>query len=237
MGEPRVPRDNPFEPLPPERLAGVYRWPAEALRFLAGEADCLHIVGEAGLGKTALLRQLQLRLEAQGAAAPYACVPPDGSLTSDRAPLGMVTLLDEADRWPDRHLRRLVGRVRAAGQRLALASHRDHRRLLQRAGLTALHLALVPLSRADEAKRLFEERVALAAGSASPPFVLDTEAAEVLLRLSGGNLERCLQIGYEVCEDLGRHGRPGPGGSPTAVIGGEEVRGAAEALERALADG
>jgi len=227
-----LPRDNPFEPLPPERLATIYHWPPEALRFVAGEADCLQVVGDAGLGKTALLQQLELRFAASGLEVPYTVVPTDGALDPDEVAMGGVTLLDEADRWPERALRQFLTRVRAARQRLALASHRDHRRALRRGRLTALHIALAPLTQADDVARFFEDRVALAAPEARPTGVLSEEAAEALLRLSGGNLERCLQIGYEVFEDLGKGGGQEPAGS-SATIEAADIRRAAESLAQA----
>lgn len=216
--------DNPFEPISADQLGATYRWPPEALCFLEGPADCLHIVGAAGMGKTALLLQIQHRLADQGVQAPYTCISLDAPIDVEAVPLGPLTLLDEADRLNARSLGRLLGRLRDAGHRAAIASHRDQRREIRRARLSWVHLELTPLRCSEDAARLLDDRISLAVGTRQHQFPLGAGAAEAVLRASGGNIERCLQLGYEVLEDLDR---PRP-------ITAADVRTAAEALARAL---
>jgi len=215
---------NPFEPLPPESLARIYEWPEEALRFLAGEGDCLHIVGECGMGKTALLGQIRHRLGHEGIEAPYTCVPLDRRFGVEGIEFGPVTLIDETDRLPKRVLGELLGKTKVLNVRIVLASHRNQLRTIHRAGLRTLHLALKPLTSTEEVARVFSDRVILAAGD-DHPFTLAVGARDALLSHSGGNIERCLQLGYEVFEDLDR---PRP-------ITAADIDAAAASLARALA--
>ena len=93
-------RDNPFEALPPASLARVYEWPPEVRRFLRGEADCLHVVGDCGMGKTTVLEQIGHRLKTEGVATAYACVPLKGPFEVRELGPAAVVLLDETDRLP-----------------------------------------------------------------------------------------------------------------------------------------
>ncbi|MFQ5810921.1 MAG: hypothetical protein ACE5JM_14990 [Armatimonadota bacterium] len=216
--------DNPFEPISVEALTAIYRWPEEAVRFVEGEGDGLHIVGDAGMGKTALLLQLQRRLEAGGVEAPYTCFPVEGRIEVDTVQLGPVTLLDETDRLSVGELKGLLGRLRETGQRAALAGHRDQGRRIGRARLSCMYLALGPLREPVEAAQLVDDRIALATGTRHHEFPLDTGAAAALLLCSGGNIERCLQLAYEIFEDLER---------PRAITA-DDVAAAAAALSQAL---
>lgn len=215
---------NPFEPIPANRLAPIFRWPPEALRFLDGEGGCLHVLGDAGMGKTALLLQIQRRLAEQDTVAPYTYLAPGADADINAIPLGPVTLLDETDRLDRRRLRALLARVHAGGFRVALGTHRSQLREAHRAGLSCLHLPLKPLARPEDVARVLEDRIALALGTSEHPFSLSLDAAEALLRLSRGNIERCIQLGYEVCEDI----------EAPREITADDIRAAAEALDHAL---
>jgi hypothetical protein len=219
-----LPIDNPFESISPERLAAIYRWPAEATAFLEGEADCLHIVGDAGMGKTALLLQIQSRLDAEGTAAPYTCFPPEKAIDTEAVPMGPVTLLDETDRLTAEQLGGLLARAYEGGHQAALASHRDQRRQIKRARLSCLYLRLAPLRWPNEVAHLLNDRIVLATGTPHHEYPLEFGTARALLRHSRGNIERCLQLGYEIFEDIER---PRP-------ITTEDVAAAAESLSRAL---
>jgi len=179
----------------------VFEWPDEALRFLDGQADCLHIIGQPGMGKTALLRQLQHRLAQTGVAATYTYVPPNAAADVGAVQIGQLTLLDETDRLPPRQLISLLKRIRAAGGRCALGTHRDQRRLVRRAGMTLVHLRLRRRG-LDAARCIFEGRLRLALGDQLDAYVLAAGAAGALLWCSRGNSERILQLGYEIFEDL-----------------------------------
>ncbi len=216
--------DNPFEELSPAALARVYEWPAEALRFVAGEADCLHVVGDCGMGKTAVLRQIEHRLAAEGVAASYACVPIHGRFDVAELEGEAVVLLDETDRLSRRDLGRALTTLRDAGCRAALAGHRSQLREIRRAGFAPEYLELGPLGSAAKVADVFEARVALAASTGECPCRLTPEAAEALRQHSGGNIERCLEIGYEVFEDLDR----------LRAIEVADVEAAAASLARAL---
>jgi hypothetical protein len=214
-------RDNPFEPLSTASLAAIYEWPGEAVRFLEGACDCLHIVGECGMGKTALLRQIEARF----ASALYACVPLGGEWRL-QLPAGVsVALLDETDRLTGRALGQAVRTVREARARCVLAAHRSQLRGIRRAGLSAELIELRPITEAARVRRLWEARVALAYGDEGAR--LSDEAAQALLSASRGNVERCLQIGYEVFEDL----------EALRPITADDIAAAAASLDRALAVG
>jgi len=219
------PSHNPFEPLSPASLARIYEWPAEALRFLAGEFDCLHVVGDCGMGKTTLLRQVERRLTETGAPVVYACVPLGGALQLTLLPDALVALIDETDRLSRRTLAGLLARLREARCRCVLAGHRRQLREIRRAGFTAVYLELVPITEPRVLRAIFEQRIALAFGDDGPR--LAQEATQALLRASRGNIERALQIGYEVFEDL-----------PTVrTITAADIEAAAVSLDRALARG
>jgi ABC-type phosphonate transport system ATPase subunit len=219
--------DNPFEPISPERLATIYQWPPEALRFLEGKADCLHILGDEGMGKTTLLKQTELRLAEQGVSLAYIYLPPDGELDVAALPLAPVALLDEADRLSKRQLVAFLARLRDEGCRAAVSTHRDLAQRIRRAGLSCLDIRLRALTRAEDVARIFRDRVGLLQGVADDEFQLSPEGARALLRFSRGNIERCLQLGYEVFEDIEE-----PRG-----IAAEDIARAAAALGRATAAG
>ena len=218
---------NPFEPLSPASLARVYDWPGEALRFLAGEFDCLHVVGDFGMGKTTLLRQIERRLAADGATVLYACVPLGGRLDLALSPDLSVALIDETDRLPRRALADLLGRLYAARCRCALAGHRRQLREIRRAGFTAEYLELKPIAAQETLRAIFERRTALVFGAGEDAPRLTPGAARALLRASRGNIERSVQIGYEVFEDL----------RAVREITALDVEAAAVSLDRALGGG
>lgn len=191
--------ENPFEPISPERLALIYRWPAEAARFLAGEAECLHVIGERGMGKSALLHQIEERL---AASASYVYFPPNEWVDVEELRVAPVTLLDEADRLTAGHLMRLLRRLREARCRVAVATHRSLLRPLRRAGYSCLRLALHRLSRPEDVAQLLDDRTGLAAGTQDHGYEVTLEAARAMLRISKGNIGTCLELGYEVFEDL-----------------------------------
>jgi hypothetical protein len=220
-----MPSLNPFEPLSPASLARVYQWPDEALRFLAREFECLHVVADCGMGKTTLLRQIEQRVVGEGQRAWYVCVPLDGGLRLEPPPGGPLALLDETDRLSGRALTALLRRLRKEGCRCALAGHRSQLREIRRAGFAAEYLELRALTSAQAVRSLFESRVDLAPGDTAPS--LTEPAAEALLRASRGNLERCLQIGYEVFEDL----------EALRDITAADIEAAAASLDLALAGG
>jgi hypothetical protein len=209
---------NPFEPMAGERLDAHYRWPAEALAFLDGAARCLQVIGVEGAGKTTLLELLAARLRAAGEVTTYLYVPLDGSVTAP-APTGGTLLVDEADRLAPGVLSSLL--KPPPHLRLVLATHRDLRTQIRRAGLTALTVRLLPLRDAREVLALWQERLALA-GCGEACF--GEIAAREALRLTRGNPLRCVQLGYELWEDTGGQEVSGP----------EDVRRAWSALNRAL---
>jgi hypothetical protein len=214
---------NPFEPLSPASLAGIYEWPDEALRFLAGEFECLHVVGACGMGKSALLRQIERRLTHDGAVALYTCVPLDGPLHLWFTPDLSVALIDETDRLPRRALLDLLSRLRHARCRCVLAGHRRQSRDIRRAGFAPEHLELTPLP-AEALRAIWERRVTLAFGEGEDTPKLTAAAAQALRQASRGNIERALQIGYEVFEDL----------STLRGITARDIEVAAVSLDRAL---
>ncbi len=218
---------NPFEPLPPHRLAAIYQWPQEALRFLDGTAECLHVLGSCGMGKTALLLQLGQSLAQAQVAAPYTCFPVGAPLTPEAVELGQVALLDEVDRLPRSVLAGLLTRVRRAHTRVVLATHRDLRRRIRGARLSCLHVPLPPLTTPAQVMRLLSARAALAGPAARDRCHLLPEAAAAVLQASAGNLERCLQLGYELFEDA-------DGSRPLTA---DDVAAAAQSLSRALQAG
>lgn len=218
--------DNPFESLAPAALARIYEWPSEARRFVAGEGHCLHVVGDCGMGKTTVLEQIRHELTLEGVATSYTCVPLDGRLDIGEPEHGGAVLLDETDRLRRRTLAAALGVLRERECRAVLASHRPQQRAIRRAGFRLLYLELRPLGSAADVTRLFARRVALAAGTEEHPCRLSPQAAEALLRHSRGNIQRCLELGYEVFEDLER---------PRA-IDARDVETAAVSLDRALAD-
>jgi len=219
-----VRRDNPFEPLSPASLAPIYEWPGEALRFLGGDFGCLHVVAGCGMGKTTLLRQIEHRLTTEGAPVMYACIPVGGHPEPKPPANGAVALLDETDRLSDRALGSLLRRLRQAHCRCVLAGHRQQLAAIVRAGFSAQGLGLKPLVSAERVRVIFEARVVLACGPGGP--ILAGDAAQALLRASGGNIERCLQIGYEVFEDL----------DVLRTITAADIEAALASLGRALAD-
>ncbi|MBM3499362.1 MAG: hypothetical protein FJX74_11910 [Armatimonadetes bacterium] len=215
---------NPFEGLSPASLAPIYEWPGEALRFVEGEFDCLHVVGDCGMGKTTLLRQLELRAAEAGGCSVYGCVPVGGGLELELPAAASLALIDETDRLSGEGLIRLLGRVREARCRCVLAGHRRQLRAIRQARLTVAYLRLRPLP-GPALQTLFESRIALAYGPDAPGLTID--AARALLRASRGNIERCLQIGYEVFEDL----------DGLREVTAADVGMAAASLDRALATG
>jgi hypothetical protein len=219
-------RDNPFEQLSPRALASIFRWPQEACRFLAGEGDCLHVVGECGMGKTALLEQIRHRLASKGVPALYACIPVEGDFEPEPAEPGAVLLLDETDRLSRRTLGSILRLLVRERGRAALAAHRSQLRQIRRAGLSAVCVELRPLSSAEEVAGVFEARTVLAAGTEQHACRLTREATEALLHHSRGNIERCLALGYEIFQDLDR---PRP-------IQTADVEAAAASLARARED-
>lgn len=216
--------DNPFEPITTQRLATIYEWPAMALRFLDGEADCLHVMGAEGMGKTTLLIQIQHRLAQEGVTAAMTVIGLGAGVDASSVAPGPVTLLDETDRLSPQQLDQLLVRVRNTGARLVLATHRSQVRQVRRAGLTCLPLRLRPLARTEDVGRVFEGRLRIVFPEGDPRRALSPEAARALLRFSRGNVERCLQIGYEVFEDL----------DTVRPISPADIRAAAAALSRAL---
>jgi hypothetical protein len=106
-----------------------------------------------------------------------------------------------------------------------LAAHRSQLRGIRRAGLSAELIELRPITEAARVRRLWEARVALAYGDEGAR--LSDEAAQALLSASRGNVERCLQIGYEVFEDL----------EALRPITADDIAAAAASLDRALAVG
>jgi hypothetical protein len=228
-GSPRDPTwpppQNPFERLSPRVLAAIYDWPLEARRFLTGEVQCLHAVGDCGMGKTTLLEQAELALRQRGERSHLVCVSPAGE--ADYGPPDEVLLLDEMDRLPRRELRRLLRLLRGARRRAVLAGHRWEARAIERAGLQAECLRLAPLATPDAVTRLFANRLKASLGEEAEQFPVTSEAKAALLRCSGGNIERCLQLGYEVFEDLAE---PRP-------LSAEDFEAAARRLARALTVG
>lgn len=216
---------NPFEPLSPASMARIYDWPPEALRFLGGEFDCLHVVGECGMGKTTLLRQIERYLTEQGAVVAYTCVPLDGALDLSLGAKPLAVLIDESDRLPRPTLLALLSRLRETQCRCALAGHGRQFREIRRVGFTGGYLELRPVRTAETLRAIWERRVDLAFGPGDNPPRLTADAARALLRASRGNIERALQIGYEVFEDL----------AAEREITARHIQAAALSLDRALA--
>lgn len=222
-------RDNPFEELSPAALARVFEWAPQARRFLEGEADCLHVVGDCGMGKTTLLEQMRHRLDADGVPAPYRCVPVDGQLDLGQAAGGAVLLLDETDRLRRRALSEVLELLRRGGSRAVLAGHRPQLREVRRASLSALYLELRPLRSPDEVVRLLEARIALATGHDHHGCRPTPRAAQALLHHSRGNIQRCLELGYEIFEDLERPRAIEVADVEAAVVSLARARGDSEA--------
>jgi len=211
---------NPFEPLSPERLAAIYHWPPLALRFLSGDGDCLHVMGQAGMGKTTLLRQIELRISEAGQQVPYTCVPPGGTSPA-RVAFGDVTLVDEADRMSGYDVALTLLEVKLLRGRIVLGTHRNLMHHVRACGMSGLEVALRPLRDADALAELLLDRAQLAGAA----WCLDSAARRALLHHSRGNTERALQIGYEVFEDL----------ETPAEITSQHITAAAGALDRATA--
>ena len=131
-------RDNPFEGLTADSLAPIYEWPEEALRFLAGQADCLHVTGDCGMGKTTLLQQIEHRIRSQGESVTYTCIPLDGTINLTQVCPGTVALLDETDRLSAPTLRDILTALWDEGHRPVLAGHKKQLREIRRAGFTTL---------------------------------------------------------------------------------------------------
>jgi len=219
-----LPTDNPFEPLAAHRLATVFQWPEQALRFASGHGDCLHVLGACGMGKTAVLCMLQAAFAAQGVDASYLTVPLDDASAVQPPPVARVVLLDEADRLSLPAFRDAVTFLRGQGCRLAVSAHRSRLAPLRRAGYDCLRLRLRRVRDLAVVERLLHDRIALAVGSADHPFSLSAETCAAFRRASRGNVERILHLGYEVFEDLKR---------PRAIAPDDVAR-AAAALDGAL---
>ncbi|MCE5216129.1 hypothetical protein LLH03_03760 [bacterium] len=213
---------NPFEPLEPEAFADPYLWPPEALRFLKGEGDCLQVLGGEGMGKTTLLRLLQRELEATGVRTQYACLPAVDTVELPGVEPGVLVLLDEADRLSRGELGELLRHLRESGGRLVLGTHRSLAAQVRRAGLTCLEVRLRPLRRIEELRALLQTRLRQAGWHLDD--WLPEAAARRLLAAGRGNPLRCLQLAYELGEEVGS-GHP---------VSPEDVRRAESALTRAL---
>jgi len=145
-------------------------------------------------------------------------VPPDGSLTPHSLTEGAL-LVDEADRLAPGALSSLL--KPPPHLRLVLATHRDLRPQLRRAGIPAVTVRLRPLKDAEAVLALWRGRLVLA-GCEKASF--GESAAREALRLTRGNPLRCVQLGYELWEDLQGRRAPAP----------EDVHSAWVALSRAL---
>ena len=195
------PTDNPFEGISTEAQADVYDWPPQALRFVERDVDTLHIIGDCGMGKTTLLRQIHHRIAAEGENVSYACVPLDGIL-NDADLQADVVLLDETDRLDAQTLCEALSMLWEGGRKAVLAGHQDQRKAIRKAGFSPVFLKLRPLRSAERLARILDERISLALDRRDHPYKLTPTAARALLARSRGNIERCLQIGYEVFEDI-----------------------------------
>jgi hypothetical protein len=213
---------NPFESLEPEAFADLYLWPPEALRFLKGEGNCLQVLGGEGMGKTTLLRLLQHELASTGIRTQYVCLPAVGTIELPGVEPGVLILLDEADRLSWDELGELLRQVRGFGGRLVLGTHRSLATQVRRKALTCLEVRLRPLRSTHELRALLQTRLRRA------DLLLDDwlpeASARRLLAAGHGNPLRCLQLAYELAEDV-VDGRP---------VSLEDVRRAEAALTRAL---
>jgi len=195
-------RDNPFEGLTTDALAPIYEWPEEAVRFLEGHADCLHVTGDCGMGKTTLLQQIECSIRNQGESVTYTCIPLDGAIDLAEACSGTVALLDETDRLDSPALRDLLTALWDGGHKPVVAGHKKQLREIRRAGFAPLYIQLRAAASSKALARIFTQRIDVAAGDPDHPYELTPEATRALLHHCRGNVERCLQIGYEVFEDL-----------------------------------
>lgn len=221
---PHKARHNPFEPVAPAQLAQVYRWHDLALAFVEGRLDALQVIGLPGMGKTTLLSQVRLRLALEGEEPPYTCIPVGGIQDPDQVPVARVTLMDETDRLAPAHLAEILRRIAGLQGRVLLGTHRLHEAALRRAGFTPRTIRLRPVKSPAAAAEILLSRFAANGCDPGDSWVLAPGADRALLRNSRGNVERILQIGYELHEDLGAPG----------IITPDHIRAAAHRLSRSV---
>ena len=122
---------NPFRVLEPQELRAVTVVP-EAVRAACDAPGHVQIVGDAGRGKTTLLRALAASLADAGRAVVYEYVPEGARSYRTRVSRLEVLLLDEADRLATGSWRRLLGELRSRETRLIFSAHRDQSRRFAR---------------------------------------------------------------------------------------------------------
>jgi hypothetical protein len=186
---------NPFEA--PERAAldQVFALPAAVRAAVESGARCLQFVGACGQGKTTHLLALAAWLSARGEAAAYDLIGLDGAA---QRPVRGWWLVDESQRWSRARLRAEVGGALAGGLRVALGTHRSHRRALT--GVVAVEsFWLRALD--EQAMRHLLGRYLAAAGREPDALGLSPAGARRLNRACRGRVEWILRTAYELCED------------------------------------
>ncbi len=182
-------RCNPFGEVPPSDLPGLvvaeidelYAWWTES------ERRALQWIGPCGHGKSAHLFALQGREPA----LVRVYLPEGGPLP--RLPETNELLLDEAQRLPRRRRGLLFRRCR----RLALATHRDMRPELERAGWQVRTLEVGDLDPGKLA-RILERRLLWAGARASSVAQATALEAAGLVASYGGHLRALFDDLYEV---------------------------------------
>lgn len=196
-------RHNPFgEPTPAEEAALLVVPGSQALaEAVRTPGTALQMLGECGRGKTARLRLLEHRFPG----APYVYLPEDGPLPAlprlrRRAGGGPALLLDEAQRLPRRHLRRLSRHAARSGTSLALATHRDLARELAAAGLRVATVRVEGLE-VEHLLAIVGRRLRWARAAPGPVPELDRESARRLVERFGDDLRALLDHLYELYQD------------------------------------
>lgn len=186
---------NPFRALGDAEWQAVALVPDAATDILRGTAHG-QILGDAGRGKSSLLRALAREATTLGAGSVYEYLPDGMTAYTSKVPTGAWFCLDEAQRLAPPERERLLTMAKAKCLRLLLASHENLAPLFARADLPLQTLDLADLGAAHFAA-VIENRLAHFARPDTPYATLSPDALAFLRERFGSDLRGAERFLYE----------------------------------------
>jgi chromosomal replication initiation ATPase DnaA len=195
---------NPFRALTEDEWAAIVVIPSDICQLAQNDNICLQILGDAGHGKSTLLRGLTATLRATGKRVHFEYLPlGQRHFKTPSVTIGNVDvfLLDEAQRLTRRQRKKLFSIVTQHRVRLMIGSHED---LTPQFGQNGLTLSTIILDNIDEATlhEMLIKRLNNFRADQSPTIAFEADAIAYLLNHFGRNLRQLEYHLYEVFQYL-----------------------------------
>ncbi|MBC8140099.1 MAG: hypothetical protein H7Y38_01520 [Armatimonadetes bacterium] len=186
---------NPFRALSDAEWESDAIIPIEAQGVLQSAAH-VQILGDAGRGKSSLLRAIVREARNAGSVAVYEYLPHDAIGYRSDVPSGAWFCLDEAQRLPHKERKRLLTQGRERRHRLIIASHEDLSAWFESTGMSLVSLNLGNLGAAHFAAVL-ENRLAFFVRPFTPHATFAPDALTWLHNRFGSDLRGAERFLYE----------------------------------------